>query len=79
MTTLTGFTGIAFVRPLLGRFGIQSPLARGLALGVSIHGMGTVAALEEGSLAAAMAGLGMMIAAICTALVAPLIVRFLAI
>lgn len=77
LTTLTGFTGVLFAQPLLNWARVRSPLARGLALGVSIHGMGTGAAAQESHLGAAVAGIGMTVAAVATALVAPVIAHFL--
>lgn len=77
MTTLTGWTGLFIARPLLNWAGVRSPMARGLAMGVGVHGTGTALALEESGLAAAMAGLGMTISAVCTAVIAPVIAHFL--
>lgn len=62
----------------LDRFRIQSPLGRGLALGTVSHAQGTAAALMEGELQGAMAGLAMILAGIITALLSPLTVRLLA-
>jgi len=77
MVTITGFSGVLFARPLLDVVGIRSPVARGLAFGVGIHGTGVVEALEESELTAAMAGLGLTVSAIFTGLVAPALLWFL--
>jgi predicted murein hydrolase (TIGR00659 family) len=67
----TGMIGSILGPTLLRVMGVQSPMARGLALGTVSHGQGTAAALLEGETAGAMGGVAMAIAAIFTALIAP--------
>ena len=58
-------------------FKIRLPLARGLALGTVSHAQGTAAALMEGELQGAMAGLAMILAGIFTALFSPVTAKIL--
>lgn len=56
---------------------IYEPTARGLAMGVCFHAIGTVASLEEGELQGAMAGLAMILSGLFSALFAPFILPLL--
>jgi len=67
----TGMIGSIMGPSLLSLCRVQSPVARGLALGTVSHGQGTAVALLESETAGAMGGVAMAIAAIFTALVAP--------
>ena len=55
-------------------FGIQNPMARGLALGTVSHAQGTAAAMMEGEQQGAMGGLALILAGILTAAFSPLVV-----
>ena len=61
-------------RGWLDRLGIDDPAARGFAVGVAAHGIGTAQALEAGEVAGAFAALGMGLNAVATALLVPLMV-----
>ena len=74
----TGTFGAAVGPWLLDRFRVKSAIARGVAMGAIAHGIGTAQAATESELAGAVAGVSMGIGAILTALVAPLLLRFLA-
>ncbi|QWV94767.1 LrgB family protein [Geomonas oryzisoli] len=67
----TGMIGSIAGPALLSLCRVQSPVARGLALGTVSHGQGTAVALLENETAGAMGGVAMAIAAVFTALVAP--------
>ncbi|MBJ6752108.1 LrgB family protein [Geomonas anaerohicana] len=67
----TGMIGSIMGPSLLSLCRVQSPVARGLALGTVSHGQGTAVALLESETAGAMGGVAMAIAAVFTALVAP--------
>ncbi|QWV98745.1 LrgB family protein [Geomonas nitrogeniifigens] len=67
----TGMIGSIAGPLLLTLCRVQSPVARGLALGTVSHGQGTAVALLENETAGAMGGVAMAIAAVFTALVAP--------
>lgn len=58
---------------LLRRLGIQSKIAKGLAMGSASHALGTVRALEMGALEGAISGLAIGIMGIMTALMIPLV------
>jgi putative effector of murein hydrolase len=55
--------------------GIKDWRARGFALGVAAHGIGTARAFQVHPTAGAFAGLGMGLNAVLTALIAPAILR----
>lgn len=50
---------------------IREPMARGLALGASSHGMGTTRAMELGEIEGAMSSLALVVSGIITVLLAP--------
>jgi predicted murein hydrolase (TIGR00659 family) len=72
---LVGVLGMAVGPWLLDRFGVRKPIARGLALGTSAHGVGTAKALEEGEETGAASGIAMVVSGIVTALVVPILLR----
>jgi putative effector of murein hydrolase len=74
---VTGLFGMAFGPAVLTRAGVRSPLGRGLALGTTSHGIGTAAAMSEGAVTGAAAAVGMVLAAVVTALAAEPLVRLL--
>ncbi len=75
LTILTGITGAVFGPYVLDVAGIDSPEARGFALGVTSHGIATARAFSESDVAGSFAGLGMTLNAVLTALVVPIFVR----
>jgi predicted murein hydrolase (TIGR00659 family) len=77
LVILTGLLGAVMGPTLLRVLGVKDPAAAGFALGVASHGLGTARALELGEAAGAFAGLGMGLNAVATALLAPLLVRWL--
>ncbi len=70
---VTGIFGAAVGPSLLSRAGIKSPQARGLAMGVSAHGIGTARALEESQIAGAFSGLAIGLNGLATAILLPLL------
>lgn len=68
---LTGILGASFGPWLLDRFRIADEAARGLALGVAAHGIGTARAPRESGRCGAFAGLGMGLNALLTSLYLP--------
>lgn len=56
---------------------IDDPMARGLAMGSAAHGIGTARSIEEGAVEGALSGLAMALMGVVTALLAPLVERFL--
>lgn len=68
----TGLIGAVIATPLLNALRIRDWRARGLAVGVAAHGIGTARAMQVHPRAGAFAGLGMGLNAVLTALLAPL-------
>ena len=62
---------------LLNRCGIRNPKAQGLAMGSAAHGVGTAKAIEHGAIEGAMSGLAMALMGIATAILLPLIEKYL--
>lgn len=74
MVIVTGIFGAVTGRFLLNALRVDSHAARGLALGVSSHGIGTARAFQVSAEMGAYAGLGMGLNGVLTALVAPWLV-----
>ena len=77
LVILTGITGAIVATPMLNLLGITDWRARGFAVGVAAHGIGTAHAFRVNETAGAFAGIGMGLNAVLTALVAPLLVGLL--
>ncbi|MCL2758363.1 MAG: LrgB family protein [Alphaproteobacteria bacterium] len=71
---ITGILGNAVGKQVVGMLRLQSPVARGLAIGNSSHAMGTAKALELGPKEGAASSLAIVISGIATAVLAPLII-----
>ena len=71
LVILTGILGAMLGPPLLNRLGIKDWAARGLAIGVASHGIGTARALQVNEIAGAFAGLGMGLNALATSILVP--------
>lgn len=61
---------------ILRRMGIQSKIAKGLAIGSASHALGTTRALEMGALEGAISGLAIGLMGIMTALIIPFVDKF---
>ncbi len=73
MVILTGITGAIVVTPLFNLLRIRDFRARGFAVGVASHGIGTARAFQVNETAGAFAGLGMGLNAVVTALITPML------
>lgn len=73
LVILTGITGALFGPLVLNLLRIGDWRARGLALGVAAHGIGTARALQVNAVAGAFAGLAMGLNGLATAILVPLI------
>ncbi len=62
---------------ILDRCGITDPEARGFALGSASHGIGTSRAIEMGAVEGALSGLAMALMGVATALLLPLMEKYL--
>lgn len=78
MVIFNGLLGGLFGVKLLNLLNIASPLARGLSMGMSAHGIGTGRMLEESELEGAISGLAIGLMGFFTALATPLLVHLLA-
>jgi len=74
LVILTGIIGAVIVTPLMRLMRIRDWRARGFAVGVAAHGIGTARAFQVNQSAGAFAGIGMGLNALLTALIAPYIV-----
>jgi len=75
LVILTGITGAIVATPLLNLIRVRDWRARGFAVGVASHGIGTARAMQVNPVAGAFAGLGMGLNAVVTALLAPILLR----
>ncbi|MCU0817031.1 MAG: LrgB family protein [Cypionkella sp.] len=73
LVILTGITGAVVATPLLNLLKLKDWRARGFAVGLTSHGIGTARAFQVHPTAGAFAGLGMALNAVATAVVAPLV------
>jgi putative effector of murein hydrolase len=71
MSIMSGIFGATFAPPVLDRLGVRLPVARGLAMGASAHGIGTARMLAESRLAGAASSVGMGLGGLVVALVVP--------
>lgn len=72
-----GIFGSIFGEWILRRLGVRDPEARGFALGAAAHGIGTARAIELGAVEGALSGLAMALMGLATALLMPLMERYL--
>lgn len=70
---ITGIVGTIVARPLLNVLGIDRPEARGFAVGVTAHAIGTARALQVHETIGAFSALGMSLNGILTAILMPLL------
>jgi predicted murein hydrolase (TIGR00659 family) len=73
MVIVTGITGAVISTLILGLVGVRRDDARGFAIGVASHGIGTARAFQISEEAGAFAGLGMAMNAIVSAIVMPFV------
>ncbi|VXB39896.1 Inner membrane protein YohK [Burkholderia sp. 8Y] len=73
----TGVFGAVFARVILNALRIAEPEARGFALGVASHGIGTARAFQISQQMGAFAGLGMGLNGILTSFLVPVMVPVL--
>ncbi|EDP66298.1 putative effector of murein hydrolase LrgB [alpha proteobacterium BAL199] len=73
LVILTGVVGAMLGPPLLTLLRIRDWRARGLAIGVAAHGIGTARAMQVNEVAGAFSGLAMGLNALATAILLPLL------
>jgi putative effector of murein hydrolase len=71
MSIASGIVGATFGPSVLDRLGVTLPVARGVAVGVSAHGIGTARMLAESRAAGASSSVGMGLGGLAVALVVP--------
>jgi predicted murein hydrolase (TIGR00659 family) len=74
---LTGIMGAIIVTPLMNKMGIKDYRARGFAVGLASHGIGTARAFQVDAVAGVFAGIAMSLNALVTSLLVPLAVTLL--
>ncbi len=77
LVIMTGIIGAVAVTPLMNLLRITDWRARGFAVGVAAHGIGTARAFQVHPVAGAYAGIAMALNALLTSLIVPLLVRWL--
>lgn len=73
LVILTGIIGAMTVTPLLNLLDIKDWRARGFAVGIAAHGIGTARAFQVNELAGTFAGIAMALNGAATALLVPLL------
>ena len=74
---LTGIFGAVVGIRFLRLLRIKDPSAKGLAMGAAAHGIGTARSIEEGATEGALSGLAMALMGVITALLTPIVERYL--
>ncbi|ASJ02398.1 CidB/LrgB family autolysis modulator [Thermococcus profundus] len=77
LVILTGILGNAIGVELLSAAGVRDRIARGLAMGVTSHGLGTARIILDDELAGAVSGLAMALNGVFTSLVLPYLIEVL--
>ena len=77
VVVLTGIAGAVIGDWVLDRLKIRDVAARGMALGVASHGIGTAHAIQKNRTSGAFSALAMALNGLFTALLLPLLVRLL--
>ncbi len=74
LVIVTGITGATFGPWILDRLKVSDPAARGVAMGVASHGIGTARAMQMSPVSGAFAGLAMGLNGVLTAILLPFVV-----
>jgi len=77
LVILTGIAGAVGGAWLLDLLRVKDERARGVAMGTASHGIGTARALQIGEVTGAFSGLAMGLNGVATALLTPIIVKWL--
>ena len=77
LVILTGIIGAITVTPLMNILSINDWQARGCAVGVAAHGIGTARAFKVNPIAGAYAGIAMALNALLTSLIVPILIKWL--
>jgi len=74
---LTGIIGAVVVTPLMNCIRLRDFRARGFAVGLASHGIGTARAFQVDQVAGIFAGIAMGLNALLTAILVPLVLALL--
>lgn len=77
LVILTGIIGAVTVTPFMNLLRIKDWRARGFAVGVAAHGIGTARAFQVNEVAGAYAGIAMASNALLTSIIVPVLARWL--
>jgi predicted murein hydrolase (TIGR00659 family) len=77
LVILTGIIGAIMVTPLMNLLRVQDWQARGFAVGIAAHGIGTARAFQVNPIAGAYAGIAMALNALLTSLIVPVLASWL--
>ena len=77
LVILTGIIGAVVVTPLMNRIRLRDFRARGFAVGLASHGIGTARAFQVDQVAGTFAGIAMGLNALLTAILVPLALALL--
>ncbi len=77
LVIMTGIIGAVIVTPLMNALGVTNYAARGFAVGVASHGIGTARAFAVSPVAGVFAGLAMGLSAILSAALIPAVIALL--
>ena len=77
LVIVTGMTGALIATPLMNALGMKDYAARGFAVGIAAHGLGTARAFQVSELAGVFAGLAMALNGMMTAILLPLLAPLL--
>ncbi|MDP2410229.1 MAG: LrgB family protein [Pseudolabrys sp.] len=77
LVILTGISGAIIVTPLMNALRLKNYAARGFAAGLASHGIGTARAFQVSPLAGTFAGIALGLNGLLTALLVPLVIKWL--
>ncbi|MEM6479925.1 MAG: LrgB family protein, partial [Pseudomonadota bacterium] len=77
LVIMTGVIGAIIVTPMMNMLRIKDWRARGFAVGVAAHGIGTARAFQVNPVAGAYAGIAMALNALLTSLIVPVLVGWM--
>jgi predicted murein hydrolase (TIGR00659 family) len=77
LVMITGVIGSIIVTPLMNTTGVKDMRARGFAVGVAAHGIGTARAFQVDMIAGTFAGIGMGLNAMLTPILVPVFLPWL--
>ncbi|MFN3656014.1 MAG: LrgB family protein [Pseudolabrys sp.] len=77
LVVLTGISGAIVVTPLMNALRLKNYAARGFAAGLASHGIGTARAFQVSPLAGTFAGIALGLNGLLTALLVPVLLRWL--